>query len=190
MFLLLTNLGESKAFGVYSYSGRKVIYELIGAAVRVYNECNGSGKDWITTMSLVISDILLSNELLAREVCKVELQESSLRIIEDMISHEVDVENLSVEDLGLYARNTESIHLLTMHKAKGLEYEAVALIDLHNGKLPHFKAETEADIEDSRRLFYVSITRAKKILMYFTDQEDGRNRPSPFLGAWGLGYQV
>ncbi len=190
VFLLLNNLGEPKAFGIYSYSGRKVIYELINSALRIYNECSGSGKVWLETMSLVVSDVLLEHELLPRQSCKAELLESSQRIIEDMIKHDVDVDNLSVEDIGLYARNTDSIHLMTMHKSKGLEFEAVALIDLHTGRLPHFNAETQEDIEDSRRLFYVAITRAKKVLMYFTDQEDSRYRPTRFLGDWGLGYEM
>ena len=62
----------------------------------------------------------------------------------------------------------------------------MALIDLHDGRLPHFKAESDEDREESRRLFYVAITRAERLLMYFTDQSDYRNRPTPFLCGEGL----
>lgn len=188
LFLLLNNLDESRAISIYSYFGRKIIYELINTGSHAYDRCNGSGKAWILEMGNIISDVLIQNELTTKQTCEKELLESSQRILEDMMSHGVDIENLSVEDIGLYARNNDSVHLLTMHKAKGLEYEAVALIDLHDGRLPHFKASTNDDIEDSRRLFYVAITRAQKILMYFTDQEDRRNGPTPFLEDLGFNF--
>ena len=80
-----------------------------------------------------------------------------------------------------------------MHKAKGREFDAVAVIDAHDGRFPHFSlrdltdpVEWQAQYDESRRVVYVATTRAKRLLMFFTDTTDYRNRPSPFLGEMGL----
>ena len=70
------------------------------------------------------------------------------------------------EDMG-----ADGIILSTMHSAKGLEYEAVFIIDANEGVTPHKKAVMEADIEEERRMFYVAMTRAKTFLhIYFTKE--------------------
>ena len=57
----------------------------------------------------------------------------------------------------------------TMHSAKGLEYEAVWILDANEGVTPYRKATLAEDIEEERRLFYVAMTRAKKELhIYYT----------------------
>lgn len=80
-----------------------------------------------------------------------------------------------------------------MHKAKGREFDAVAVIEANDGRFPHFSVEkiedeTErlAQYDESRRVVYVATTRAKRILMFFSDTADYRNRPTPFLGEMGL----
>ncbi|MCL5017092.1 MAG: UvrD-helicase domain-containing protein [Patescibacteria group bacterium] len=71
-----------------------------------------------------------------------------------------------------------AVKLMTIHAAKGLEFENVFLIGCNEGLLPHeqsfFKAE---DIEEERRLMYVAMTRAKKKLFI-----SFYNLPSRFLG--------
>ena len=55
----------------------------------------------------------------------------------------------------------ESVSLMTFHGAKGLEYQAVFVIDAVEGVTPYVKSETEDELEEERRMFYVAITRAK-----------------------------
>ena len=56
------------------------------------------------------------------------------------------------------------VHLLTLHRAKGLEFEAVFLPCLQEKELPSKQARTEAELDEERRLFYVGLTRAKRLL--------------------------
>ncbi len=58
----------------------------------------------------------------------------------------------------------EGVQILTLHGAKGLEFDSVWLPQLLEGQLPYKKAVLEADIEEERRLLYVGMTRAKNCL--------------------------
>ena len=81
---------------------------------------------------------------------------------------------------------SEGIRLLTMHGAKGLEYEVVCIPDANDGLMPHKKAATESDKEEERRMFYVAMTRAKNDLrIYFTRERYGKpSEMSPFVGEF------
>lgn len=84
------------------------------------------------------------------------------------------------------------VQLMTIHQAKGLEFDTVFVTGLEDGMLPHQRSlENDADstqgIEEERRLFYVALTRAKKRL-YLTLSRTRKNRglviettPSRFL---------
>ncbi len=61
-------------------------------------------------------------------------------------------------------KNNRGVVLTTMHSAKGLEFEAVFVISCIDGIIPHKKSKSDFEIEEERRLFYVALTRAKKIL--------------------------
>ena len=63
--------------------------------------------------------------------------------------------------------NDQKVKLLTIHKAKGLEYPVVFIIGCNNNLLPHYKND---NIDDEKRLMYVAITRAEKELyISYTD---------------------
>ncbi len=74
------------------------------------------------------------------------------------------------------------IRLLTMHAAKGLEFQTVYLPDLNEGKLPSRQAVTPEEVDEERRMFYVAMTRAQKELhLLYYGRENGKDRPSQFL---------
>jgi DNA helicase II / ATP-dependent DNA helicase PcrA len=75
------------------------------------------------------------------------------------------------------------VHLLTYHRAKGLEWEAVFLPRLEEKELPYGKARSGERLAEERRLFYVGITRAKRFLMLTWT---AGAKPSRFLGELGV----
>lgn len=58
----------------------------------------------------------------------------------------------------------DRITLMTLHSSKGLEFKCVFIAGLENGIMPLYRAETEEEIEEERRLLYVGMTRAKQRL--------------------------
>jgi len=82
-------------------------------------------------------------------------------------------------------RDGRGVHLLTYHRAKGLEFDAVFLPRLVDGELPYRSGRAKADPDEERRLLYVGLTRARRHL-FLTWSREGRAKPSPFLAEMGL----
>jgi DNA helicase II / ATP-dependent DNA helicase PcrA len=87
------------------------------------------------------------------------------------------------DDLG----DESVITLMTLHNAKGLEYETVFVVGCEDGAFPHMKALEEGGEEEERRLCYVAITRARRRLYMTWTRErqlfgrSERNLPSRFI---------
>lgn len=80
------------------------------------------------------------------------------------------------------------IKLMSLHSAKGLEFEIVFMIGMEEGLLPHSRSMfNEEELEEERRLCYVGITRAKKQLIFtyarnrYQFGQQQQNLPSRFL---------
>ena len=75
------------------------------------------------------------------------------------------------------------VQLMTIHSAKGLEFEDVFVIHANEGEIPHQKAEKKDEIEEERRLFYVALTSAKNNLCisYITQKNGNSIKPSRFV---------
>jgi DNA helicase-2/ATP-dependent DNA helicase PcrA len=79
------------------------------------------------------------------------------------------------------------VRLLTIHKAQGREFRAVAIVGLNDGQLPDFRAKTEEDQLSELRTFYVAVTRAQRVLLLtrsksrLTSYGSRRSEPSAFL---------
>jgi DNA helicase-2/ATP-dependent DNA helicase PcrA len=86
----------------------------------------------------------------------------------------------------------EGVNLLTVHASKGLEFTEVYVVDLMDGRFPNHKLMNQSGgaIEEERRLFYVSVTRAKDRLFLSMAGYDRVKKidfkPSPFLYEAGL----
>ena len=104
-----------------------------------------------------------------------------LTVLESFLS----VTSLESRDVGT---DQDSVQLMTLHSAKGLEFDNVFIVGWEEGIFPTQRSIQEVDkMEEERRLAYVGITRARKCLtLSFTEQRrrygrEERNLPSRFL---------
>lgn len=186
LFNTLLDVTGRAYFDVFSYSGRVVVFRLLERAGELYAQ-NMSGVAWLEEAARSFSKVLIEEQYFGpsdENAFPMSVEEMKTQ----MTNNKVDVANLTVADLGVYASPDAALKLGSLHFAKGREYIAVAMIDLHEGRIPFYQATSAEEIAEAKRLFYVGITRAKRFLMYITDSSNRYNRPSPFLRAGtGLG---
>lgn len=117
-------------------------------------------------------------EYLVRIAEEFETFSRQFKTVEDMndyIDHYTEVLQEPVE-------KGEGIALMTMHAAKGLEFDTVYLPDCSEGQIPSSQSVTEEELEEERRMFYVAMTRARHKLCLFSFQgKTGKDGPSRFL---------
>ena len=124
------------------------------------------------------SDDLGAQELtrqndLARFVRLAEEFDDGMRTTQDFVA------DIQLRFAG--AGQGRGVNLLTYHRAKGLEFEAVFLPRLEDGELPFKRSKSDEAVIEERRLFYVGITRAKAHLT-ITWVNDGKRKGSAFVG--------
>ncbi len=126
-------------------------------------------------------DVLLEDSGIKKELENDQSLEAQIRLdnlmefrsITESYQNDTGSVNLEdfLEDISLVADsadhsdNDNTIYLMTIHAAKGLEFKGVFLIGMEEGILPHANSlDTKEDLEEERRLCYVAITRAKEKL--------------------------
>ena len=94
-----------------------------------------------------------------------------------------------MSDVDDYKENADCITLMTIHAAKGLEFPVVFMVGMEEGLFPHERSiDDEEGVEEERRLCYVGMTRAKRLLFMSsvkarsTGKEVCRRVPSRFIG--------
>ena len=108
----------------------------------------------------IIKEILFGDDLKTH-------QSENLRLLKDIIvaselSDECEILNeLALDEVT--PEHPKGVRLMTIHKAKGLEFKCVFLVSLNDGILPAINIKLDA-LEEERRLCYVALTRAKEFL--------------------------
>lgn len=129
-------------------------------------------------------------KLVSEPLDELEQAVTGFRTIPEFLAHVEEV----AETIRKARQQGDGIQLMTMHRAKGLEFAHVYCIGLVDEMLPHPKAlnaegdKRQAAVEEERRLLYVGITRAKHFLTLSAPQRyhGRRAEPSPFLYETGL----
>ncbi len=95
------------------------------------------------------------------DFCRNRIEEGNEAILMrdylNVVSLKTDQDNESDEDV-------DKVTLMTVHAAKGLEYDAVFIVGLEEKLFPSEMSSDERQVEEERRLFYVAMTRARKFL--------------------------
>ncbi|MEM9840229.1 MAG: ATP-dependent helicase [Pseudomonadota bacterium] len=185
LFRLISEVMGQTRFDLFSYDGRRTSLTLIAEAKRLAAIHEGAVA-WLEASSVAMGDILARGEWITGSAAKA--LEASVENMKSDMEGRVDLDNMVIADLGIFANPSRAIKLITMHTAKGREYEAVAIINANDGHIPFFAITGDpAKVEEAQRLFYVGITRAKRYLLVLSDQGDRRNVPSRFIEESGLG---
>lgn len=102
----------------------------------------------------------------------------TLGVLADELQKRADLQHAPV---------AHGVTLATIHAAKGLEWDAVAVMGVHEGGLPFVLATTEEQVAEEQRLLYVAVTRARHHLRVSwsrsSTQGRGNRQPSRFLGS-------
>jgi DNA helicase-2/ATP-dependent DNA helicase PcrA len=135
-------------------------------------------------------DYLRKDDPLTAEERIENISEFLAFLRENEASPEFDL-TVFLSELPLQSRaeqGADGVTLLTVHSAKGLEFQHLFVVGLEEGLFPHIRSLDKAeDVEEERRLFYVAMTRAKQKLTLSWAQRRGMfgnnmsNRPSRFL---------
>ncbi len=136
------------------------------------------------------ADIRLENLEEFKTITKTFEEKSGIISLEDFLN-EISL----VSDIEEHKNNTEVVTLMTVHSAKGLEFEHVFLIGLEEGIFPHNNSLMDQEqIEEERRLCYVAVTRAKQTLHLVNARRRtifgdlSYNMPSRFIDEIGEDY--
>jgi DNA helicase-2/ATP-dependent DNA helicase PcrA len=183
LFHMIEELSGKSEWSIFSYEGRVLLTRFLHDAARLRTTFRDA-EDWLREAVNAFELIMLPAGLLdAHHIGTI--RDSAEEMIEGLQNDADLVTPVGVEHLGLFAAPRDCLRLLTFHASKGREFDAVALLDLHEGRIPDWRAVGDK-IEEERRLLYVGATRARKLLMLFTDRGNWRNKPSRFLGPEGL----
>jgi DNA helicase-2/ATP-dependent DNA helicase PcrA len=183
VFHTVQHLTGHARMDIFSHEGRLVVIRLLRAAndfARLYG-----GVAWLDGMSERAGAILVDSGFL--DAAEAALLWASVQEMKaDMVRQNIDFAAITIDDIGLFANPRLALRLSTIHHAKGREYEAVALVGLREGAFPDFRSTSDEELVVERRLFYVGVTRAAKLLMYVAEANRWNNPPSRFLGPAGV----
>ncbi len=140
-------------------------------AIRIF-ETNGSvfnqitylrenmGLDaWLKDKSIFENGVVANNEMLCLEYFHSEYKE--FKTLDSLLE--------KISEMTKIAKNNTRVNLMTIHKAKGLEYDFVHLINFNEGILPYSRNE---DKNEEENLFYVALTRARHNIDFYSIEEN------------------
>ena len=136
----------------------------------------------------LVSEKTLENELRLDNLMEFKSITASFEERTGLINLGDFLEEISlIADISNHKEDNDEVTLMTIHSAKGLEFDVVFLIGMEEGIFPHTMSLMENGIEEERRLCYVGITRARERL-YITNAKrrmlygkDTINMPSRFI---------
>lgn len=111
-----------------------------------------------------------------------------VQMLDAMMSQNMTVADIlaSVTQLDIN-ENKPGIHIMTIHGAKGLEFDVVFAPGWEEGEFPGRSRHDEDIVEEERRLAYVAITRARKMFMAtWAAYRRGTSKPSRFIDEMGI----
>ncbi len=164
-------LGREAARQLLKRLGKLKATPVVAAAVRGYAQDAG----WVERPPEKLGEREVVRQADLGRLVKLAAEfDDGVRTTRDFIA---DLE----ERFGSTGPERQGVHLLTLHGAKGLEFEAVFVPRVEERELPIRQAKKPHEVAEERRLFYVGMTRAKRHLAITWS-----GKPSRFLGELGV----
>ena len=172
---LMEALGEQIAQGVIKKTALLTYYQRVMELHQTYQ--NHTGKDLVN----LVLDIGYRQEL-QNDVEQTKLDNISEFITTVAAMEEENKEPIPLEDLlehfALFSQQDDDVEkdvvkVMTIHTAKGLEFDTVFVGGLVEGQFPSKRLRNEDELEEERRLLYVAVTRAKKRLYLSSYESKG-----------------
>lgn len=188
------NLNNSSIYDIIS-TGKELQFKKIIEELKLI-------KDNVTLTELI--DLILDKTGIRQELISENTLEAEVRLenleefksitrnfeeISGLVSLEDFLAEISlVSDIEEHKNNTDVVTLMTVHSAKGLEFDNVFIAGMEEGIFPHNNSFNDiSGIEEERRLCYVAVTRAKQRLFIINARkrmlfgQDSYNPPSRFI---------
>lgn len=112
-------------------------------------------RNWLATFRAECLDVCLSREPQLRE------DTENVEKLAAVSAAKGQLAAFTVSAFGGQTGSKSHLSLMTLHSAKGLEFDVVVMLGLEDGRIPDFRADTDAKLQEERRLFYVGLTRAR-----------------------------
>jgi DNA helicase-2/ATP-dependent DNA helicase PcrA len=167
---------------VKSERERAALRRSLVAFLFAHRQPNSPAREWLGEFDTACLEKALSREkTLSEEV-------EALKHLSDAVREEGRLSALTVASLGNQGGAPDHLNLITLHSAKGQEFDVVFLMGMDQGKIPSWAVKTVDQKREPRRLFYVGLTRARhEVHMTYSgftkDKYDRKheNGPSEFL---------
>ena len=93
---------------------------------------------------------------------QVVIQVNDVHFYDQLVGHLYEFRTFNEADLYQNRIVDETIHIMTIHKAKGLEFDNVLIFNVSQGSIPHYNASKYGTVDEEARVLYVALSRAKK----------------------------
>ncbi len=170
--------------------------EAFGKFYEMYNKIKkkSEGKGVKETIEIVLNETAyidkMYNTTNPEDMSKIENIEELINSAEefDSLTEEPTVEEYLNQislftDIDGWKEKNDRINMMTVHSAKGLEFDTVFIVGAVEGLFPHINSiDSETKIEEERRLFYVAMTRAKeRLYISYSHTRDFRGTVAPSI---------
>ena len=166
----LSHLKGMPPYAAVNYIRKEIGYEEYLAEYAVFRRC--SPEDLVSVLDRLTDS---ARKLASLGAWKDHMEKYTLELAEQAKRQD---------------RKPEGVTVATLHSVKGLEYDAVFIINVNEGSIPYRKAILPEAIEEERRLFYVGMTRAKKELNLCFARKDNEKELAPSRFLMEAGYHT
>jgi len=187
LFRIASELTGRPFYWIFSYQGMKVVHRIMQSGDSLHQKFDGAAE-WLNAVAIEFERILIEESIIPVSF-KGCLLESKINMFNEMKMNKIDIDNMMLSDLSMFADPRRNMKLMTMHATKGREFDALAIICAHDGLVPYHNYYNPLNnfvLQESRRLFYVAMTRAERALWIFSSENNRGLPPSRFLSEIGL----